>query len=79
MMEIKEKKTITVIIVLLLAIWFYWFQWRPMQIRNYCDQVAWNEAENKTYDPYWKNWRSEIDEKVYDWKYTQCLHSRGLK
>lgn len=112
-MEISEKKTIAVIIVLLSVGWFYWFQWRPAQIRNYCDQVAWNNAEIKTYVekrrqfyppatidnkseyvPLWQaqkqflsesnpppDWEEQtsFNEKVYDWKYVQCLHSRGLK
>lgn len=69
--EIKEKKTITVIIVLLLAIWFYWFQLRPIQNRSSCDRIAWDSA--------YSNWGGSVDEEAYDWKYTQCLHSRGLK
>jgi len=70
MSEIKRKKTIAAIVVVLLASWFYWFQYRPMQVRNYCDQVAWNSSR-----PY-NTW---VDEEEYDWKYTQCLHSKGLK
>lgn len=49
---------------------FYWFQIRPSGIRNYCDQVALNKA-GSVYES------SEIE--LYDWKYTQCLHSRGLE
>lgn len=77
--ENKKKVFLMLSGLLLLAGWFYWFQWRPAQIRNSCDRIAWDDAISKTYDPYWKNYREELDQKEYDWKYTQCLHSKGLK
>jgi len=47
---------------------FYWFQLRPTKIRSQCDQVAWYKTEEN----------GEGTE-YYDWKYMQCLHSKGLK
>lgn len=67
---------VTFLSVLLLA--FYWFAWRPANIRGQCDNEAWNSAESKTYDPYWKTWNSDIDQNSYNWKYNQCLHSKGI-
>lgn len=64
----KKNKIIILGTLFLLAGWFYWFQWRPSQIRSSCDQIAWDSAI-KYYD----------DREDYDWKYTQCLHSKGLK
>lgn len=75
----KSKKILSLFLIALGLFLFYWFQIRPTEIRNYCDQVAWQTAENKFYDQYWKTWHSEIDQETYDWKYTQCLHSQGLK
>lgn len=66
---IKENKTRVFLMLsglLLLASWFYWFQYRPSEIRSYCD---W-EAKSKSY------WRVT---KSYDANYTSCLHEKGLK
>lgn len=55
------------VMFLALAFLFYWFELRPSQIRSECDQIAWNKAKESN------------TTKAYDWKYTQCLHNKGLK
>lgn len=69
---IIRKYWVITLLLLLLGGWFYWFQWRPTEIRNYCDRVAWNEMQLGGY-------LSKSKQERYDWKYTQCLHSQGLK
>ena len=64
----KNKLFLILIGFLLFSFWFYWFEWRPSKIRSYCDQVAWDEMQ-----------RAWHQEEQYNWKYNQCLHSRGLK
>jgi len=55
------------IFVLLMTGWFCWFEIRPAIIRKHCDQVAWQHYGNI------------LSKDRYDWKYSQCLHSEGLK
>jgi hypothetical protein len=43
---------------------FYWYEWRPSAIRRECDSIAWSKTETT---------------EGYDWKYSQCLHNKGLK
>lgn len=62
------NKKIIVLLSLILTFLFYWFQIRPAQIRNYCDQVAWRDGKSRS-----------AGTDFYDWKYTQCLHNKGLK
>ena len=68
----KKKIFISLLLILLGFFLFYWLQIRPTEIRSYCDQVAWNEAQVGGY-------LSKSKQEKYDWKYTQCLHSQGLK
>lgn len=69
---VKEKKTFIAIVVLLTFL-FYWFQIRPARIRSACDQIAWDKAKSS----YYEDKIGDPDE--YNWKYTQCLHNKGIK
>ena len=64
--ENKKRVILILLGLLLLAGWFYWFQYRPANIRSYCD---W-ETKSKSY------WRVT---KNYDVNYNSCLHEKGLK
>ena len=66
--NVMKKVLVILMGILLFGGLFYWFQWRPSEIRKECDQIAWSRLKeyNETLD-----W--------YDYKYTQCLHSKGLK
>ena len=68
----KNKIWISLLLITLGLVIFYWFQIRPTQIKNYCDQVAWKETNLG-------NGISKSKRELYDWKYSQCLHSQGLK
>ncbi len=63
-----DKKFIIIVILVVLAVIFYWFEVRPSQIRSQCDLIAWNRTKEISGDT-----------DYYDWKYLQCLHSKGLK
>ena len=53
----------------LVGSWFYWFQYRPSKIRSYCAwAVRWEEGGPQC-----------RTEKCYDFRYKECLHSKGLK
>jgi len=68
-MKIKPNIVFLTGVTLLVVISiFYWFQLRPAQIRGQCDQIAWYTARGIS-----------GGRDYYDWKYTQCLHSKGLK
>mgnify|MGYP001597078580 CR=1 FL=1 len=70
-----KKKTLLILSLILLGIFLlYWFQIRQSEIRSYCDKVAWNNANPGGYEHLGKS-----SQERYDWKYTQCLHSQGLK
>jgi hypothetical protein len=64
---VKKIYLITIFIVLFLLFigWFYWYQYRPTEIRSYCDGWA-REKENLTIEGY----RA---------RYESCLHSKGLE
>lgn len=64
----KDKKLLIVSVITVGLFLFYWFQLRPTQIRSECDQIAWYRTKE-----------IDGDTEYYDWKYTQCLHSKGLK
>lgn len=68
-----KKFLIILLGLLLLVVLFYWFQYRPTEIRGYCDwktksEVGWNVS---TYsDSRWTK---------YENIYNSCLHEKGLK
>lgn len=65
----KIFKLLVLISVIISGVFlFYWFQVIPSEIRKQCDQVAW-----QTSSEYFNN------REQYNWKYNQCLHSKGLK
>ncbi len=65
----NKLSIIIVLIISILLITFYWFEWRPSQVKAYCNQYTrWNENGPKV-DP-----RSRF----YDIYYKDCLHSKGL-
>lgn len=65
-MLIQIKNIILIIIFILLILGgFYWFQYRPTQIRSFCD---WDTKRIH-------GWRIT---KTYDEEYNSCLHSKGL-
>jgi hypothetical protein len=64
MLSMKRILLVALIIVPILIFIFYWYEWRPSKIRSECDSIAWRKTEG-------------FDD--YDWKYTQCLHNKGLK
>jgi hypothetical protein len=74
---------ITFIFLFVGGLLFYWFQWRPSEIKKECDKIAWEAAKflDDRSNAYYKDPkpRTVIDKDQYDWKYTQCLHSKGLK
>ena len=67
----KFKIFIIFLLLVIGASLFYWFQIRPSDIKIYCDKVAWNESKS--------SYSGRIDQEDYNWKFTQCLHSQGLK
>lgn len=69
MKKIKfDRKVIALIVLIICVFIFYWFEIRPSHIRSLCDLIAWNKT---------KEIGGGTDH--YDWKYSQCLHNKGLK
>jgi hypothetical protein len=64
----KTKLLLISVLMVVGAFLFYWFQIRSSGIRSQCDSIAWTETKERS---------RNVD--FYDWKYTQCLHSKGLK
>jgi hypothetical protein len=64
LLSVKKILLIACIFIPLLVFLFYWYEWRPSKIRQDCDSIAWRIS-------------GDFDE--YDWKYSQCLHNKGLK
>lgn len=65
----KETKIISAILaVAVVGLWFYWFQYRPSEIRAYCNDYAIQKA-------------TEADgstREVYSFMYQSCLRGQGL-
>lgn len=63
---------VVVPLLLLIAFAFYWFELRPNEIRQKCNQVAWetNEVEKE---------REIINRQLlYNYAFTTCLNANGL-
>ncbi len=68
------KKQLTLLIIFVVAILFYWFQFRPAQVRQFCDwSVRWGDDRPRGYNVY------SPTGKYYEQLYSGCLHRKGLK
>ena len=63
-----QKWLIGTLIVGMIGAGFYWVSVRPVQVRKYCSNKAYELATKKDYD----------QASRYRTLYEQCLHNRGI-
>jgi len=64
----KMNKRILILIILVIVGLFYWYEWRPSQIKKYCNQ--WALDKSKTSD-------TTYNREGYENYYARCLREKG--
>jgi len=70
------KVGLLAILFIFIAGAFYWYEWRPMQIRQHCNEIALNGARNCK-----RLFVNDclIDSTAYNEKYDACVRDHGLE